>query len=302
MKLHVIVDFMYLYYKYVFTYRSGRLRSLTAPMMVDGIKRNLDISMIYYPLKEIEDIRRRWETAGHDVTMSICFDSKSDRAEEDADYKAHRENKLDDDDFANVDMIREKVIQAGYNVYKEPGVEADDLVTSLVNRYKREFNFTLIYTPDADILVNLQPGVGVMRYKSKTGYHTVSHENMCEVLGEELKCTMPYNAILLFKCTSGDKSDGIKGVSGFGPAAFTKYVDALEDEGVDFERLTDLDYLEGVIRGSGHLLKKGEEAVAEALDALKMAGFRDIEVAYPNKVGTKELREIAYEGMPSLIK
>ena len=80
----------------------------------------------------------------YDVTISICFDSKSDRKSEDSEYKANRKSSLVDSDFAKIQLTKRILTMVGYNVYQIEGCEADDLVYSLVQMYKNQFDATYI--------------------------------------------------------------------------------------------------------------------------------------------------------------
>lgn len=211
---------MHIYYKYFFQLKAGRLTRLSAE--VDGQVH--DTTLIYYPLRDIENIRKQLESIGHDVTMSICFDSKSKRNESNNEYKATRTSSLIDDDYENVDNIREMLQQAGYNTYKVDGCEADDIVNYLVKQYKNDFDYTVIYTNDKDILINICDNVGVMRFKSGHGYQQVDRKNYEEYLENEFKVFIPYNTLGLFLASAGDSADNIKGITKFGPKAFGKLI------------------------------------------------------------------------------
>lgn len=211
---------MHIYYKYFFQLKTGRLTRLSA--VVDGVEK--DTTLIYYPLRDIENIRKQLEGIGHDVTISICFDSKSKRNDDNADYKAKRTSSLVDDDYANIDNIRELFNEAGYNTYKVEGYEADDLVNYLTKQHKDSFDYTVIYTNDKDIFVNICDNVGVMRFKSGHGYQKVDRQNYEEVLEREFKVFIPYNTLGLFLASAGDSADNIKGITKFGPKAFGKLI------------------------------------------------------------------------------
>lgn len=123
MKIHLIVDFMYLYYKYKFTIDSNRIRRLTADIpcvQPDGTTQlvKTDVSYLYYPLKEIEGFRKTFEKEGHDVTMSICFDAISMRKADNVEYKSNRTKKLGETDFSRISKIMELLDKAGHNIYK----------------------------------------------------------------------------------------------------------------------------------------------------------------------------------------
>ena len=186
MNVHVLVDYSFLYYKYKFQLDSGRMRRLTCNMEWEGQVIDKDISQVYYSLREIEGFRRDWENKGHNVVVSVCFDMPSKRKIENTavseKYKSNRENKLGSDDFKNIQFAEKLLNQAGHNTYRVDGFEADDLITHIVKLYKDKFDATIIYTPDADLLVNICGNVAAMRYKSGKQYTLVTLSNFTDYL------------------------------------------------------------------------------------------------------------------------
>ena len=296
MRIHLIIDFMHLYYKYKFTIESGRIRRLTTDIDNVGIsqREEVDISYVYYPLKEIEGFRRMYENDGNEVIISVCFDSKSKRTEIDPSYKSSRVSKLKPDDMNNIEVIKTLLGRAGYNTYWIAGMEADDIIANLINKYSSNFDFNIIYTNDTDILVNVRKGVGVGRYKIRKGYTSVGLRNFSTYCSEEFKCNIPYNGILLYKVLCGDKSDEVKGVQGFGPAAFNRFVDHIGNN-IDWTCMADERYLTMLLHNSRDYL--GDSAVEQALGCLELIKHVDIpigELMIPNRVSSNILRQEAY--------
>lgn len=278
---------MHIYYKYFFQLKAGRLTRLSAE--INGVER--DTTLLYYPLRDIENIRKQLESIGHDVTMSICFDSKSKRNDDNAEYKAQRTSSLVDDDYANVDNIRELLNEAGYNTYKVEGYEADDIVNYLTKQYKDKFDYTIIYTNDKDIFVNICDNVGVMRFKTGHGYQQVDRKNYEEVLEKEFKVFIPYNTLGLFLASAGDSADNIKGITKFGPKAFGKLITkAASVNEIDFTTCGDYSKLKKVmemcrefltaeqyneLESSFELVANTKFDAGEALNEPKSAGSKD---------------------------
>lgn len=304
-RYHIIIDFQYLYYRHYFGVRDGRSRRLS--YNVNG--EDIDTTYLYYCMKDIESFRSDTLKMGDgDVTVSICFDSKSERKEENTDYKSGRTNNLDNTDFDNIAKIKELASTIGYNVYKEEGKEADDLVFSLAKDYKDDYDLTIIYTIDKDLVVNVNNKVGVMRYKTNKGSHFPIHINNYEsYLSSEFKCRVPYNSILLLLCTVGDASDKVKGIQGFGPKAFDKLIDHLDEINFDFRSLDLAENVEKLLRENESFLvtKKNPNALREALDSLEMVKTRYVEgLIKPIKSDTDEKRKEQYlkYGMVSLTR
>lgn len=309
MNVHIVVDYSYLYYKYKFQVEYGKMKRLTAVVDWLGAKTERDISAIYYSMREMESFRKNMEKDGNDVTMSICFDMKSKRkegdSEESAKYKSNRTNKLGEDDFLNIQAVESMMSLAGYNTYRYDGFEADDLINHLVGGTKNDFDYTIIYTPDTDLTVNICENVGVMRFKATKGYTHLDPENYEEYLSAEFGCRVPYNSILLFKSTVGDKSDCVAGIKRFGPKAFDKLVDTLSSLGARWE-------ICGVVETTKQLINHPNNGLTdiqreEALTSLEMVKLQPLDenmtLPYPNKRTSQELREKAYSpyGLTSLI-
>lgn len=270
--IHIIVDFLYLYYKYKFTIESGRIKRLTSEDESGEIK---DVSYIYYPLKEIEGFRKDIEDSGQKVSLSICFDSPSIKKEIDSTYKESRINKLGPTDRDNINMIEDILKSNNYNVYKIDGMEADDIIASLIDKYSEQFDFNIVCTPDTDLLALIKPGVGINRYKVKRGYQKIGMSNFEEYCSEEFKCNIKYNNIMLYKVLCGDKSDNIKGIKGFGAKAFDKFTKHIEGR-VDWKYLNNAEYINQVLKENKEYIG-GEEAIEQALNCLKNVKFVSLE-------------------------
>lgn len=308
-KFHIVVDFSYLYYRYFFKLKQDANKKYGIKKLstiIDG--EEVNTTYMYHIGRDIESFREQlYKMAGYDneITVSICFDSKSERKEEDAEYKANRENKLSKEDFENLDNLRKFFGDIGYNIYKEEGKEADDLVYSLVELYKDDYDLTIIYTPDKDLMVNICDNVGVMRSNTYKGtYDVVYKKNYEKYLSEKLKCTIKYNSILLYLSMVGDNIDGIKGIKGFGPKAFDKFVGVLEAEDFDFNKLSNTeDVRNTLLRYEDVYRGKNDSALEEALKSLEMAKSRLVQIDKPKKNDSKEKRNLVYNkyNMKSLL-
>lgn len=314
MIVHAIVDYSFLYYKYKFQLDSGKMRRLTTPINWKGAVIEKDISQIYYSIKEIEGFRRKLEQAGHNVFVSVCFDMPSarkqvrDEAGEEATdkYKSNRVKRLSEDDFENIQFVEKLLAQAGYNTYRYENYEADDIVAHLIMNYKDAFDYNVIYTPDADMLVYVCNNVGASRYKALKGYTNVDINSFSAYLSQELKCNMPYNGLTLYKATVGDKSDCIDGIKKFGPKAFDKMVDYLDTLGIDWSTMGDWRQVEIVLNNlgsSGYLSIDQLNQALESLSLVRPMLFEPGVIPEPTKHSTREQREASYMqyGMKTLV-
>lgn len=229
--VHIIYDFMHVYYKYMFMLRGGRLRELTAKMPDGSI---VPVSNIYYPLNDIENMRKsieaRFGGQAH-VQMSFCFDSPpTERQKVDVGhvYKAKRVHRLSEDDLANIAIIKQLLGIAGYGIHQMEGYEADDLVRTIVLMTENNFDATFVMTNDSDLAINVSQKTHVMRYRVKRKYVELARGNYEAELSDEFGCRIPYNTILMFKSLCGDKSDNVPGINGFGPKKFDKLISWIE--------------------------------------------------------------------------
>lgn len=308
--VHLIIDFMFLYYKYTFMLRSGRLQrlngidlSLIPERFKDKIdSQEFDTSTIYYVIKEIEKIISEYEEC---VTVSICFDAPApERKSLDVDYKSNRaSNRLSEEDFLRIEMIRELFKLCGFNVYYKEGTEADDIVYNLIRKYRENFGFNIIVTPDADLLVNIQEKVGVSRYKTGKGYTAIGRRNFEQYCSAEYKCRVPYNAILLYKSLCGDKSDLVKGIKGFGGKAFDRYLGYLDTLGIDYSELRNGDIVRDLINKTSDYFGSNEK-VEEAIHSLDLVIPKEFDIEEPVvKTIVGDRKRVYIElGMPSLAK
>lgn len=273
----------------------------------------MDTTLLYYPIREIEMVRREYEKAGADVTISVCFDSATARKEESTEYKGKRKKTLADDDYKMIEIIRQVLDAAGHNVYKAEGAEADDLIWTLAQGTKRQFNQVIIYTPDYDLLINVDSNVMVRIYRQGKGYDKgVTRENFTAYTAQK-KLGAPgkgleFNSILLYKSICGDTSDNVPGIKGIGPAKYGKLLDKCIGLGLiennDFEKLRDPGYVEVVLLHMAANKVIDQEQYKQAVTSLRMVAPRPVRyMQLPNKKSTLESRTMAYSrfGMTSLI-
>lgn len=308
MRVHVIIDFMHIYYKYYFQAREGKIKRLSSPLEWKGSTIEKETTLIYYPLKDIERIRETFDSNGHDVTLSVCFDMKSHRTDADVaggdEYKANRKNRLTQEDFDNINYTKELLNRVGHNTYRIDGYEADDLVNNLVSNYKDDFDYTVIYTNDKDLFVNICDNVGIMRFKVYKGYESVDSTNYETYLEQEFKTFIPYNAISLFLASVGDSADGIKGIHRFGAKAFGKLITKVaSSEEINWKECGDKDKMLEVVNKCEKFLEP------EQFEQLKI-GFNLVanlslneKLDFPSNKSSKELRLAEYgkAGFKSLI-
>ena len=291
MKLHVIVDFMHIYYKYFFQLKENKLKHLSS--IIDEVE--YDTSLVYYSVRDIEGIRKSLEKLGHEVTISICFDTKSKRKETDENYKADRPNNLGESDFDNLIVIQDLLRAVGYNTYKVEGYEADDIVNYLIRKYSNNYDYNIIYTNDKDLLINIKDNVGVMRFKQYKGYTQVDINNYEPYLEQEFKVFIPYNMLGLYLASVGDSADKIKGIHKFGPKAFSKLLTkVMSTSTVDMKTCGDYVELKKVIEEcSKHLKPEQFEQLKSSFDLVCNIELNE-DIKEPCKEDSYQSRSKAY--------
>lgn len=298
MKVHAIIDFMHIYYKYYFQLKAGKLKRLSAPLNWNGTVIEKDTTLIYYPLRDIENIRKGLEANSHEVTVSVCFDTPSVRKEVEGgdEYKSNRTKTLNDDDFKNIECIRDALEKAGYNTYRFEGYEADDIVNQLCKEFRNNFDYTVIYTNDKDLLVNVTNNVCVMRFKQYTGYTQVGISNYEQYLEQEFDVFIPYNMIGLYLATVGDSADKIKGIVKFGKKAFSKLITKVMTTcEVDMKKCGDYYELSKVVEECSKYLTDVQYEQLKTSFAL-VANMEILDdIKQPIKEDTDEKRREAYE-------
>jgi len=135
-----------------------------------------------------------------------------DRREISADYKSNRDRSRSND-FRYQWIAVINMLQTGNGtIWSVPGYEADDLLAS----YAKDHD-CFLFTNDQDLNGALRPGVTIVKY----GYKEIIEfgvDEFIEKYGFEPKHWPVYRAL------TGDTSDNIKGVTGWGPVNSAKAI------------------------------------------------------------------------------
>lgn len=107
--------------------------------------------------------------------------------------------------------------QLNFNVFKEPGVEADDLISSLVHKYKNVFDKVIIYTNDSDQYYLVADNV--MCKAVSNNCRDVDMSNYVSATSK--KRNTQYNRVMLDKMLWGETGDNV-------PAMGYKYIKLAE--------------------------------------------------------------------------
>lgn len=139
----------------------------------------------------------------------VVWDGKpKDKYEIQPDYKAGR-TKLPALVWAQVDDIKSYLSSIGVVQYLSMDHEADDVIATLTERFKKDGNKVYIYSNDKDLLQLVQDGK-VIVFKPKVGN---SPEKFYDEEAVREQFGVSPNFLACFRSFDGDNSDNIKGVS-----------------------------------------------------------------------------------------
>ena len=144
--------------------------------------------------------------------MAICWDmgAHTFRNELFDGYKANRPAPPIEME-PQFDMAKEVSAMLGWQNFGVKGVEADDLIGSMVNKWKDEANITVI-SGDKDLLQILNPTTRIaFTKKGYTEYDVYTEDRFREEYGIS---PLQFTDVKAFM---GDSSDGYPGVKGIGP-------------------------------------------------------------------------------------
>ena len=147
---------------------------------------------------------------------ACVFDAKGKtfRDEVYPDYKATR-TAMPDDLSRQVEPLFEAVKALGWPVLVIPGVEADDVIATLVEEAKRRGWRSVISTGDKDLTQLVDDNT--------LWINTMSNEKL-DVAGVTAKFGVPPDRIVDYLTLVGDQIDNIPGVDGVGPGYASKWI------------------------------------------------------------------------------
>ena len=144
--------------------------------------------------------------------MAVCWDMAAHTFRNDLydGYKANRP-KPPEELVPQFDMARSVSELIGWKNYGVPGMEADDLIGSMVTAWDGKADITVV-TGDKDLLQLLRPGVKIaLIKKGYSEYNTYTEHRFFEEYGITPKQYIEKKAF------TGDAADGYPGVRGIGP-------------------------------------------------------------------------------------
>lgn len=172
----------------------------------------------------------------------------------------------------------------GVKVFEAPGLEADDLIATLAERFKREPDLQIvILTGDRDTLQLVEGEKVVVRTFNKG----VSDTTIYDEQAIEEKYGFKPAQMVDYKALVGDPSDNIKGVPGVGPKTATELIKRFGDVESLYKNLSEDRKLEAKLGSFAEEAKLSKELVTLRKDA---------------PIGAVELQELSLKERPEDIK
>lgn len=179
-------------------------------------------------LKAIQDIQPDYVVA--------CFDAGrvTFRNEIYPQYKAHRKES-DEALYAQIPRVKQIVEVLNIPLFAQDGVEADDLIGSLVTQATKAGIESIIVTGDNDALQLVDDSTSV--YSLRRGVtDTLSYDRQAV---KEKMGVFP-DQIVEYKALAGDSSDNIPGAPGVGPKTASELLSKYNDLATIYEHLDEL--------------------------------------------------------------
>ena len=173
---------------------------------------NFPTGAIYGVLNMLRRLRQDYPS-----DYSLCvFDAKGKTFRDDwyPEYKAHRPS-MPEDLARQIEPLQQAIIAAGWHILSQQGVEADDVIGTLVEQAARDGVRSVVATGDKDLaqLVN----------EHVTLVNTMNNE-MLDVPGVNAKFGVPPDRIVDYLSLVGDAVDNVPGVEKCGPKTAVKWL------------------------------------------------------------------------------
>ncbi|HER19541.1 MAG TPA: DNA polymerase I, partial [Chromatiales bacterium] len=179
--------------------------------------------------------------------MAVVFDAPGKTFRDDIypDYKAHRPP-LPDDLRVQIEPVHVLVRALGFPLLCVEGVEADDVIGTLMHEARENGEEVIVATADKDFAQLVAPGVTLV--------NTMSNKTT-DVAAVEEKYGIGPEQFIDFLALVGDKVDNIPGVPGCGPKTATKWINQYGS-------------LDEIIRHAEEIKGKVGQSLRDALDFL----------------------------------
>lgn len=247
---YVLIDYMHLAHK------CFNAQPLSATVNINGVPTVVDTTIPTYTIKNIFKYSGRGE-----FYTAVCFEGGNNKRKQyfsegssvdGSGYKGNR-GAYKGAFYEGVNLATHLLVNGCVSCYRQGGLEADDMIYSLVQQIKAVDTKTPIdiVTNDADLLPLVDEQVSVYmrgtREYANAGcptlrlYYQVTPETWEEYLSYTSaykNFIIPYNSMLLYKLIRGDRSDNIApAVKGYGGVSYSKLMERMIADGVDFPNI-----------------------------------------------------------------
>lgn len=150
--------------------------------------------------------------------LAVCFDTPKPtfRKELFKEYQAKRPP-MESSLKTQIPLIKELLAKGGITCLEKPGFEADDVIGTLAEKHKTDFERVLILTGDRDLLQLTDTNVFVITpKKGVTNFDLYTPEAVVKKYGITADLIPDYKAL------AGDASDNYNTVKGIGPKTAVK--------------------------------------------------------------------------------
>lgn len=193
-KLYIVDSYAFLFKNY---FALPKLRT----------SKNEEVGALYGFVRNILKLRKNAEY------LIACYDSgKSYRRDIDIKYKSNRP-KTDDSLINQINLSKDILKALGITTVSVDGYESDDIIATIVRKYKDFFNEIIIVGADKDLFQIIDDKVRV-----SDGNRIIDSDYIRKKYGIEPKDFFTYLVLV------GDSSDNIKGVEGIGPKTAAKLI------------------------------------------------------------------------------
>ncbi len=185
--------------------------------------------------------------------LAVCWDMGAHTFRNDLydGYKANRPAPPEEL-VPQFDMVREASALMGWKNYGEKGMEADDLIGSMITHWEGKAEITVV-SGDRDLLQLLRPGVNIALIKK--GYS--EYDIYTEARFHEEYGITPLQYIDK-KAFTGDAADGYPGVKGIGPKTALMFIKKYGS-------------VDGVLGALDELTPARRKRVEEGMEMLKLS-------------------------------
>ena len=182
--------------------------------------------------------------------VAVVFDAKGKtfRDELFAEYKAHRPP-MPEELAGQIEPLKRGIEAMGLPLLEVTGVEADDVIGTLVHRAREQGMEVLVSTGDKDMAQLVQEGVTLVN---------TMNDSVLDPDGVTAKFGVPAERIIDYLALVGDTSDNVPGVPKVGPKTAVKW-------------LTEYGSLDAIVENAEAIKGKVGESLRENLEQLELS-------------------------------